>query len=96
MSDSSSQYSTMSDAELEKIRNLAAVDYLHANLHLMMRALKMEDYSFKAVHKMAMPMVEPLNLATYSTWCALMHDQSGMQITLDKLIKEIKEVGGFK
>lgn len=72
------------DATLRQARDLGAATYMTSYLHLMMRELGVDDSDNVAVNAMAAEMVEAMNLATETTFRALMKDHEGVEKTLEK------------
>lgn len=82
----------MTDQQLKDARNLAGSTYLGAYVHLMCRALKVDDSDMESVNAMALQLVEPLNLGVEAGWRALMGDTVGMDQTLDRLRRHLDEI----
>lgn len=77
---------------IEHARDLGAVTYLSAYVHLMAHHLGIDADDNAVVKAMAVDMVEPINRATEAAWCALMNDRDGMAkalTTLKELLEEL-------
>lgn len=75
----------LDNVELEHTRDLGAITYLSAYVHLMSRKLGIDDSDNEAVNGLAIQMIDTLNLSTLAAWCGLMNDRQGAEEALNEL-----------
>lgn len=74
--------------ELERMRDLGAVAYHSAYIHLMAHELGVDVSDTEFISDMVVRMIEPMNLATEAIWRAMMNDHSG---EIEKVLERFRE-----
>lgn len=78
--------------ELERARDLGAVTYCGAYVHLMGQELGVDTSDKEALNHMLLQMVEPMNQATEAIWRALMNDNVGKEEALIRFRRSLLEL----
>lgn len=82
----------LSREELERARDLGAVTYCGAYVHLMGRELGVDTSDKESLNHMLLQMVEPMNQATEAIWRALMNDHVGKEEALIRFRKSLLNI----
>lgn len=84
------KYSDMTNKQLEFARDLGGATYLSAYVHLMARELGVDDSDLVSVNDMALPMLEPLNIALECCWRATMKDHAGQAEAMGRFRRAVE------
>lgn len=82
----------LTEAQLKQAQETAAAVFMSAYVHRMARAIGVDDSDFVEVNAMAIPMIEPLNLAMECCWRATMKDASGLAETMGRFRKAVEKL----
>jgi hypothetical protein len=77
-------------SELMHKRDLGAILYLSCYLQMMHRELGIDDVSDEYLRMTVLQMVMPMNHATEAIWRALMHDETGVEETIQRFRESLR------